>query len=82
MTALLYPYSPEWRDLALAFCEARDAAIDPPPVEAGLPDDQSPNRVVGHAPGSSASPNGPGPGATSFSVALDEDATSSNGAPQ
>jgi hypothetical protein len=32
MTALLYPYSPGWRDLALAFCEARDAAVDPPPV--------------------------------------------------
>jgi hypothetical protein len=29
MTAILY--SPEWRDLALAFCAARDAAMYSPP---------------------------------------------------
>jgi hypothetical protein len=33
MTSILY--SPEWRDLALAFCEARDAAAYSPPVGAG-----------------------------------------------
>lgn len=67
MTAILY--SPEWRDLALAFCEARDAAVYSPSGEAGLPDSQSPNRAVGQAPGSCPDSSAD-PGAPSVAIAV------------
>jgi hypothetical protein len=67
MTTLLF--SPEWRDLALAFCEARDAAVYSgaavPPPSGTVPESAT-----------GASPGAAGSGTPT------QDSTSSNGAPQ